>query len=48
MIQSNSKNDIAWFGQVGFQNMVRLDDSLTNPKNKVVKSKNGKISIVKS
>ena len=29
MIQSHATNDIHWLGQVGFQNMVRLDKSLT-------------------
>ena len=29
MIQSNAKNDIFWMGEVGFQNKVRLDNSIS-------------------
>ena len=47
MIQSNSKNDVTWLGEVGFQNMVRLDDSLTNPNVRLLKLRNGEINIVR-
>ena len=46
MIKSNAKDDIFWLGEVGFSNMIRLDGSLTNKNNKVVK-KNGKVSVLK-
>ena len=39
MIQSNAKNDISWLGEVGFQNMVRLDKSLNNVNTRIVKLK---------
>ncbi len=47
MIQSNSKNDVSWFGEVGFSNKVRLDGSLTNPDSKVVRKRNDEIKIVR-
>lgn len=34
MIESKAKNDISWFGEVGFKNKVRLDGSLNNTKRK--------------
>jgi len=48
MIQSNSKNDIEWFGEVGFSNKVRLDGSLTDNNNRVVKQRNDEIKIVRN
>ena len=47
MIESKSKNDVTWLGEVGFQNMVRLDDTLTNPRNRVVKGNNDDYRIVR-
>ena len=47
LIQSNSKNDSSWFGEVGFSNMVRLDGSLTNNNVIVRKLKNNKVEIVR-
>ena len=47
MIESNSKNDIFWLGEVGFSNMVRLDGSLNNKNTRVIKQKNGEIKTVK-
>lgn len=47
MIMANAKNDAGWFGQVSYQNMVRLDHSLDNPRNKVIKEKNEKFRIVR-
>tara|TARA_R110000744_G_C19313278_1_gene556939 strand:+ start:945 stop:1415 length:471 start_codon:yes stop_codon:yes gene_type:complete len=47
MIESKSKNDVNWFGETGFQNMVRLDGTLTNNNVKVKKLKNNKIEIVR-
>ena len=40
LIESDAKNDVAWFGEVGFQNCVRLDNSLTSKNIKVLKKKN--------
>tara|TARA_R110002126_G_scaffold245341_1_gene388522 strand:- start:25 stop:489 length:465 start_codon:yes stop_codon:yes gene_type:complete len=48
MIESNSKNDVAWFGEVGFSNMVRLDGSLTKLNNKVVINKDGTVKVVRN
>lgn len=47
MIQSNAKNDIEWFGEVGFQNQVRLDGSLNNTKSKIIKQRNGEIKVMR-
>jgi hypothetical protein len=47
MIQSNAKNDIFWLGEVGFSNMVRYDNSLTNNKNKILKQRNGEIKVIR-
>tara|TARA_R110000751_G_scaffold3028_1_gene15644 strand:+ start:1328 stop:1789 length:462 start_codon:yes stop_codon:yes gene_type:complete len=44
-IQSESKNEIEWFGETGINNMVRLDGSLDNPKAKVFKLRNDKWKI---
>jgi len=44
LIESEAKNDIAWFGQVGFQNMVRLDGSLTIKNTKIMKKPNDRVS----
>jgi len=41
LIQSASKNEVEWFGEVSYQNMVRLDGSLTNPNVRIIKNKNG-------
>lgn len=46
MIQSEARNEVEWIGQVGFQNMVRLDKSLNNPNIKVIINKNKSISII--
>lgn len=46
LIKSESKNDIAWFGEVGFQNKVRLDNSLNNPRSKIKRSRLGKLKVV--
>jgi hypothetical protein len=48
LIESEAKNDIAWLGEVGFQNSVRLDNSLTIPSVKVIKEKNDKLRIEKN
>jgi len=47
MIGSNATNDLAWFGETGFQNCVRLDKSLTIDGLKVVKRKNDQIRVVR-
>ena len=47
LIESDAKNDISWFGEVGFQNCVRLDNSLTSKNIKVLKKKNDTLQIVR-
>jgi len=47
MIESNAKNDVAWLGEVGFSNMVRLDGSITNSKTKIIKSKDETIKVIR-
>jgi hypothetical protein len=47
LIESKSKNDISWFGEVGFSNMVRLDGLLTNNNNKVIENKDKTIKITR-
>lgn len=37
LIQSEAKNEVEWAGCVGYQNMVRLDGSLTNKKLTVIR-----------
>lgn len=45
MIQSHATNDIHWLGQVGFQNMVRLDKSLTLKTSNTIKNKNEEFEV---
>lgn len=45
LIESNATNDIAWLGETGFQNCVRLDGLLSNKNLKVIKRKNDNIEI---
>jgi hypothetical protein len=45
LIESNSKNDITWLGEVGYSNMVRLDGSLTKTYNKVIENRDETIQI---
>lgn len=45
LIQSNSTNDIHWIGQVGFQNLVRLDQSLTLKNSNTIKDKNEEYTV---
>lgn len=40
LILSQMKNEIEWVGTVGYQNMVRLDGSLTNPRTRIIKKSN--------
>jgi|LULR01.1.fsa_nt_gb uncharacterized protein YlaI len=47
LILSHAKNDVAWIGEVGFSNMIRLDGSLNNSSIKTTKLKNGEIRIIK-
>jgi len=47
LIESEAKNDISWLGEVGFQNSVRLDKSLTSKNIKVLKKKNDTLQIVR-
>jgi len=47
LIVSQLKKEVEWVGTVGYQNMVRLDDSLTNPRVKIVKLRNGGYKIVR-
>lgn len=46
LIESESKNEMEWVGLVSYQNMVRLDNSLTNNKTKTVKLNNDKYKII--
>lgn len=43
MVQSEAKNEIEWFGEAGYQNLVRLDGSLTNPKLRITKMQDGRV-----
>lgn len=47
MVESEAKKEIEWVGQVGFQNMVRLDGTLTNEKVTTMTLANEKIRTVK-
>lgn len=47
MIQSNSRNEIEWLGEVGFQNKIRLDNSLNINNVKIIKDRNENIRIVR-
>lgn len=47
LILSQMKKEIEWIGTVGYQNMVRLDGTLTNPRSKVVKLANDEYKIVR-
>ena len=46
MIQSKSKNDVSWFGEVGYGNKVRLDGSLTNHRAVTKQFKNERVRTV--
>ena len=46
LIQSETKNEIEWVGEVSYQNMVRLDGSLTNNRVRSVKLKDGSFKSV--
>ncbi len=39
LILSQMKEEWEWIGTVSYQNMVRLDNSLSNPRNRVIKNK---------
>ena len=45
LIQSQSKSDIVWPGEVGYQNKVRLDGTLNNKMSNVKVDRLGKIKI---
>ena len=47
LIESQSKNEIEWFGLTGFQNNVRLDGSLTNHSLKMIEKNDGTIKFIK-
>ena len=47
LILSQMKNETEWVGTVGYSQMVRLDDSLLNLNNRVVKLKNDGYKIVR-
>ena len=47
LIQSNSKKEVQWLGEVGFQNKIRLDNSLNNNKSQIRKNKNETIDIIR-
>ncbi len=42
LIQSEAKNEMEWFGEVSYQNKVRLDGSLTNPNVRIEKLNSGR------
>ena len=47
MIQSNSRKEVEFLGESGFQNLVRLDGSLTKKGTRIEKLKGEKIRIKK-
>jgi len=47
LIQSKAKNEMEFLGEVGFQNMVRLDNSLTDNRSKPVINRSGIVKIVR-
>jgi len=47
LIQSEKRNEIEWLGDVGYSNLTRLDRSINNSKNKIVRQKNGSIKVVR-
>lgn len=47
LIQSEAKNEVEWFGQVSYQNMIMLDGSLTNTKVKTTILRDGSIRMEK-
>lgn len=47
MILSQMKKEVEWVGTVGYSGLVRLDGSLTNPKNRVVKLNNDKYKSIR-
>lgn len=47
LILSQMKKESEWIGTVGYSGMVRLDGSLTNSKNRIVKLKNDGFKIVR-
>lgn len=47
LILSQMKKESEWLGTVGYSGMVRLDGSLTNPKNRIIKLKNDGFKIIR-
>lgn len=47
LIMSDRKKEVEYAGTKGFQNLVRLDGSLTNPKSRVVRLNNDRIKVVR-
>jgi len=47
LILSQMKKEYEWIGTVGYSGMVRLDDTLTNPRNRIVKGNNDDYTIVR-
>jgi hypothetical protein len=47
LILSQMKKESEWVGTVGYSNMVRLDKSLDNKKNKIIKGNRDNYSIVR-
>ena len=47
LVESQSKNDVSWFGEVGFQNKIRLDGILTDNSNKLIENKDKTIKIIR-
>ena len=47
LIQSESKNDMYWAGEVDYQNKVMMDGSLTNNKVKFTTKRDGTVKLVR-
>ncbi len=47
LILSQMKKESEWVGTVGYSGMVRLDKSLTNPRNRIIKGNNDDYRIVR-
>lgn len=47
LILSQMKNEIEWVGTVGYSGMVRLDKSLNNVRNRIVKLNNDMYKVVR-
>lgn len=46
LILSQMKKEVEWVGTVGYQNMVRLDGSLTHPRRRTIKLNNDQYKVI--